>query len=411
MKAKRRVDSLEYNPHSENTPVEDQTASLAEGAAGNGRGSPESPPPAGEAAAFVASLFSGFDQPGAIAEEVPRSEPHGESAPAATLLEAASAPADLPDAEPARVLSRLPSHGAPRARRRLTVPALIALALLIFGCGLLVGCVLGRLSIRAGKSNIPRASLGTASAAVPSKMAHDAAAPHSKATVPGSGPAANPAAPSVPPLTENHDAGAVLSRVGGDDGLETRIAAARRAQSEAPTHGPITAARPRSADGTRAAARASEHIHYKAASADSSHAANAAAADISSPSQAGAFPGAVEAGPRASETGLLGAMPLQQRHPSNLASLAEIHPCQLIYSVQPIYPRKALKEHIEGDVQLQLVVDAEGSVGNVTVLSGPPSLAPAAIDAVRQFRYKPASFNGQAIETVQTVDLSFHLNN
>jgi len=380
---------------------------MADGAPGDGRDSPESPPPAGEAAAFVASLFSGFDQPAAIAEEVPRSERHGQSALAATLLQTESAPADLADVEPARALSRQPSRGVQRPRSRLTVSALIALALLIFGSGLLVGGVLGRLSIRASKSNIPRASLGTAPAAVPSKMVHDAAASQSTATVPGSGPAANLAVPVVPPLIENDHAVAVR----GDDGLQTRIAPARSAQSEAPTHGPVTAARSGSAGGTQPVARASEHIHYKAASADSSHAANAAAADISSPSQAGAFPGAVEAGPRASETGLLGAMPLQQRHPSDLASLAEIHPCQLIHSVQPIYPRKALKEHIEGDVQLQLVVDAEGSVGNVTVLSGPPLLAPAAIDAVRQFRYKPASFNGQAIETVQTVDLSFHLNN
>lgn len=91
--------------------------------------------------------------------------------------------------------------------------------------------------------------------------------------------------------------------------------------------------------------------------------------------------------------------------------LGRIEPCQLIHPVQPVYPREAKKLRVEGNVELRVVVDADGNVQNVSLVSGLPLLAPAAIDAARQFRYKPAMLNGQPIETVQTVDMSFKLKN
>jgi TonB family protein len=93
------------------------------------------------------------------------------------------------------------------------------------------------------------------------------------------------------------------------------------------------------------------------------------------------------------------------------ASTGAIAPSQLIRSVPPVYPPAARSQHIEGDVHLRLVIGKDGAVQSVGLISGPPSLAPAAIDAARQFLYKPALLNGEPIETVQTVAISFKLPN
>jgi TonB family protein len=88
---------------------------------------------------------------------------------------------------------------------------------------------------------------------------------------------------------------------------------------------------------------------------------------------------------------------------------ATFEPCQLVSSVQPTYPDDARRQKIEGDVRLRVVVGTDGTVRSVSPLDGPPLLLAAAIDATRQFHYKPAIFNGQPIETIQTIDISFKL--
>jgi protein TonB len=91
------------------------------------------------------------------------------------------------------------------------------------------------------------------------------------------------------------------------------------------------------------------------------------------------------------------------------ASLGHIDPCQLVHSVQPIYPRAAKKQHVEGNVELRVVVGVDGKVQSVGLVSGEPLLVPAAIDAARGFRYNPALLDGKPIETVQTINMSFEL--
>jgi len=60
-------------------------------------------------------------------------------------------------------------------------------------------------------------------------------------------------------------------------------------------------------------------------------------------------------------------------------------------------------------VKIHLVVAADGTVSNTEVLSGPPRLAPAAIDAAKYWRYLPALLNGQPVESEQDVEINFHL--
>ena len=91
------------------------------------------------------------------------------------------------------------------------------------------------------------------------------------------------------------------------------------------------------------------------------------------------------------------------------ATLGHTDPCRLIHPVQPLYPREAEEQRLEGDVELRVVVGTDGTVRSVKVVSGPPLLASAAMDAARGFRYSPALLNGQPIEAIQTVAVSFRL--
>jgi TonB family protein len=78
----------------------------------------------------------------------------------------------------------------------------------------------------------------------------------------------------------------------------------------------------------------------------------------------------------------------------------------LIKKVDPIYPADA---HIEGSVVLTVIVDKEGNVSNIQLISGHPMLAPAAIDAVKQWKYKPFLLNGEPVMVETQVTVNFVL--
>jgi protein TonB len=79
----------------------------------------------------------------------------------------------------------------------------------------------------------------------------------------------------------------------------------------------------------------------------------------------------------------------------------------LIKRVEPQYPRNALTTHTQGAVQIEATVDKEGRVVNPKVLSGPFMLAPAALDAVRQWRYKPYYLDGEPVEVQTQITINF----
>jgi len=79
----------------------------------------------------------------------------------------------------------------------------------------------------------------------------------------------------------------------------------------------------------------------------------------------------------------------------------------LVSSVDPTYPPLAKAARIEGNVLLQVVISKEGAVTDIKVVSGHPLLNDAAMDAVRQWRYKPVLLNGQPISVITTVTLKF----
>lgn len=82
---------------------------------------------------------------------------------------------------------------------------------------------------------------------------------------------------------------------------------------------------------------------------------------------------------------------------------------QLIYNVKPLYPRMGEAMHAEGTVVLQAIISKTGTIENLRVVSGPPILQQAALDAVKQWRYRPYELNGQPVEVETTINVVFIL--
>lgn len=82
----------------------------------------------------------------------------------------------------------------------------------------------------------------------------------------------------------------------------------------------------------------------------------------------------------------------------------------LVHKVTPQYPEAARQARMQGAVVLQAQIDKEGRIVGVTVLQGPPLLAAAAVEAVKQWRYKPYNLNGQPVGIETTITVNFRLN-
>jgi len=82
----------------------------------------------------------------------------------------------------------------------------------------------------------------------------------------------------------------------------------------------------------------------------------------------------------------------------------------LVKRVAPVYPSAAIKDGVRGEVRVKATIGKDGVPTNLTAVSGDPRLVQAALDAIRQWRYRPATLEGQAIETTTTVTVAFQAN-
>jgi len=82
----------------------------------------------------------------------------------------------------------------------------------------------------------------------------------------------------------------------------------------------------------------------------------------------------------------------------------------LIYKVIPTYPAIAQAIRTSGTVDLQATISRTGTIENLRVMSGPAILRQAALDAVKQWRYRPYMLNGQPVEVETTVEVDFTLD-
>jgi protein TonB len=82
----------------------------------------------------------------------------------------------------------------------------------------------------------------------------------------------------------------------------------------------------------------------------------------------------------------------------------------LVHKVQPQYPPLARQARIQGVVVLQALIGKDGSIQNLHVVSGHPMLTNAALEAVKEWRYKPYYLNNEPVEVETTINVNFTLS-
>jgi protein TonB len=88
---------------------------------------------------------------------------------------------------------------------------------------------------------------------------------------------------------------------------------------------------------------------------------------------------------------------------------SQIQPAMILSQPQPPYPPIARSVGIQGDVVLHAIIDREGGIVELQVVSGHPLLVRAALDAVRTWRYRPTLLNGEPVEVETMITVSFRL--
>jgi len=96
--------------------------------------------------------------------------------------------------------------------------------------------------------------------------------------------------------------------------------------------------------------------------------------------------------------------------PSRIRVGGNVAAASLIRQPKPVYPPLAKQARIQGVVRLNAIIGKDGTIQNLTVASGHPLLVPAAMEAVKQWLYKPTLLNGEPVEVVTTVDVNFTLS-
>jgi TonB family protein len=99
-----------------------------------------------------------------------------------------------------------------------------------------------------------------------------------------------------------------------------------------------------------------------------------------------------------------------QQRPKRVRVSQGVSQALLIRKVEPEYPQEAREKRIEGTVVLQVQISEAGDVKEARLISGHPLLAPAAIEAVKQWKYKPYLLNGEPVQVETRVTVDFRLN-
>jgi protein TonB len=115
------------------------------------------------------------------------------------------------------------------------------------------------------------------------------------------------------------------------------------------------------------------------------------------------MPGPLSAGPAASDF----PPPAPGTHRINVPG--GLQAAKLIDSPPPVYPDMARNIRLQGVVKLHVLVDKDGKISGMRVISGHPLLVPPAMEAVKQWRYSTTLLNGEPVEVVSQADVNFML--
>jgi protein TonB len=90
---------------------------------------------------------------------------------------------------------------------------------------------------------------------------------------------------------------------------------------------------------------------------------------------------------------------------------SDVQAAKILKKVLPVYPPIARTARVSGTVRLQGIIARDGTIQNLQALSGHPLLIQAALEAVRQWVYRPTILNGQPVEVIAPIDVIFTLSN
>jgi protein TonB len=96
--------------------------------------------------------------------------------------------------------------------------------------------------------------------------------------------------------------------------------------------------------------------------------------------------------------------------PKQVTVGGRVNMARLIHRIEPLYPPLARQMRVAGTVELVGIIATDGRIRELRLRSGSPLLAPAALEAVRQWIYEPTLLNGEPVELVATISVIFRLN-
>ena len=80
----------------------------------------------------------------------------------------------------------------------------------------------------------------------------------------------------------------------------------------------------------------------------------------------------------------------------------------MVHRVEPVYPFLAIQTRRSGRVELHAIIATDGTIQSLQVVGGDPVFIRSALDAVRQWRYRPTILNGQPVEVETTITVIYH---
>lgn len=99
--------------------------------------------------------------------------------------------------------------------------------------------------------------------------------------------------------------------------------------------------------------------------------------------------------------------PTVAKAPTRMQVGGQVEAAKILSRTQPHYPLLARQAHVQGEVLLHAIIDKDGHVSELQVISGHPLLVQAALEAVKTWRYQPTQLNGEPVEVDTTITVSF----
>jgi periplasmic protein TonB len=96
--------------------------------------------------------------------------------------------------------------------------------------------------------------------------------------------------------------------------------------------------------------------------------------------------------------------------PATIRVGSGVQSAKLLFGPKPAYPPLARTTRTQGTVKIQALIGRDGVIRNLQVVSGPPLLIAAAVEAVQQWRYQPTLLNAEPVEVITEIDVNFTLS-